>query len=124
MADKIITTPCLSLPYPDTAIGPDLPLTRPPRLGPQDCAKNTAKCRRFRCRINNLKRNEAALVHIQGRIWNHTLVEDYDKVSYVSIKSRATIQMDSTLQQLQNATDDVASVCAQRVGTCIGLVYD
>ncbi|XP_043228580.1 integrin alpha pat-2-like [Amphibalanus amphitrite] len=73
-----------------------------------DCARNTAKCVQFRCRINSLKPNQYALVHIQGRIWNHTLVEDYDRVSYVSIKSRATLQMDPTLEQLQDVSDDVS----------------
>ena len=64
----------------------------------------------FRCRINNLKQNQYALVHIQGRIWNHTLVEDYAQVSYVSIKSRATLVMDPTLEKLQDMSNDVDMV--------------
>jgi len=74
-----------------------------------DCERGSAKCIQFRCRIRRLPATRYALVHIQGRIWNHTLVEDYPDVSWVSIKSRATLQMDPEVEKLQDITDDVAS---------------
>lgn len=49
-------------------------------------------------------------MHVEGRIWNSTLVEDYADVDYVSIKSRATLGMDPELEKLQDITDDVSTV--------------
>ncbi|XP_037089062.1 integrin alpha-PS1-like isoform X3 [Pollicipes pollicipes] len=72
-----------------------------------DCERNSAKCIKFRCRIHNLPEKRNALVYVQGRIWNSTLVEDYADASWVSIKSRATLEMDPSIEKLQDISDDV-----------------
>lgn len=59
----------------------------------KDCNKGTAKCIDLVCTIRKLKKGNQADIDIKSRIWNSTLVEDYSKVDWVSIKSHATVEM-------------------------------
>lgn len=43
--------------------------------------------------IRKLKRGNQADIDIRSRIWNSTLVEDYSKVDWVSIKSHAIVEI-------------------------------
>lgn len=69
----------------------------------------TAKCFVFRCNIRNLGANQATSIRIKSRLWNATLVEDYPRVSYVSIKSRASLILPNDIREDQDQSDDVDS---------------
>ncbi|XP_064116028.1 LOW QUALITY PROTEIN: integrin alpha-PS1-like [Macrobrachium nipponense] len=69
----------------------------------------TAKCFTFRCNIRNLGARQAASIRIKSRLWNSTLVEDYPRVSYVSIKSKASLILPEDIRNDQDRSDDVAS---------------
>ncbi|XP_068244696.1 integrin alpha-3-like isoform X2 [Palaemon carinicauda] len=69
----------------------------------------TAKCFTFRCNIRNLGAKQAAGIRIKSRLWNSTLVEDYPRVSYVSIKSKASLILPEDIRNDQDRSDDVAS---------------
>ncbi|XP_044728247.1 integrin alpha-PS1 isoform X2 [Chrysoperla carnea] len=75
-----------------------------------DCNAGTAKCIRFNCTIYNLPRYETAVVLIRARLWNSTLVEDYPKVDWVNIRSRAKIHIPPEYSIQQNTSDDEALV--------------
>ncbi|KAK8740447.1 hypothetical protein OTU49_002915 [Cherax quadricarinatus] len=69
----------------------------------------TAKCFVFRCNIRNLGAKQSASIRIKSRLWNSTLVEDYPRVSYVSIKSKASLILPEDIRKDQDQSDDVAS---------------
>ncbi|XP_042879254.1 integrin alpha-PS1-like, partial [Penaeus japonicus] len=69
----------------------------------------TAKCFVFHCTIRNLGAKQAASIRIKSRLWNSTLVEDYPRVSYVSIKSKASLILPEDIREDQDQSDDVAS---------------
>ncbi|XP_071513010.1 LOW QUALITY PROTEIN: uncharacterized protein [Panulirus ornatus] len=69
----------------------------------------TAKCFVFRCNIRNLGARQSASIRIKSRLWNSTLVEDYPRVSYVSIKSRASLILPEDIREDQDQSDDTAS---------------
>ncbi|XP_045602877.2 uncharacterized protein [Procambarus clarkii] len=74
-----------------------------------DGAIPTAKCFVFRCNIRNLGAKQSASIRIKSRLWNSTLVEDYPRVSYVSIKSKASLILPKDIREDQDQSDDVAS---------------
>lgn len=69
----------------------------------------TAKCFVFTCTIRNLGAKQAASIRIKSRLWNSTLVEDYPRVSYVSIKSKASLILPEDIRNDQDQSDDEAS---------------
>ncbi|XP_047487333.1 integrin alpha-PS1-like isoform X2 [Penaeus chinensis] len=69
----------------------------------------TAKCFVFYCTIRNLGAKQAASIRIKSRLWNSTLVEDYPRVSYVSIKSKASLILPEDIREDQDQSDDEAS---------------
>ncbi|XP_059476549.1 integrin alpha-PS1 isoform X2 [Neocloeon triangulifer] len=67
-----------------------------------NCVAGTAKCFTFVCIIRNLHKNTEATIRIRARLWNSTLVEDYPRVDWVKIGSRARIH----LQGIHQSNDD------------------
>ncbi|XP_065345499.1 integrin alpha-PS1 isoform X2 [Cloeon dipterum] len=67
-----------------------------------NCAAGTAKCFTFVCIIRNLHKNTEATIRIRARLWNSTLVEDYPRVDWVKIGSRARIH----LQGIHQSNED------------------
>ncbi|XP_042235673.1 integrin alpha-PS1-like isoform X1 [Homarus americanus] len=69
----------------------------------------TAKCYIFRCNIRNLGAKQSRSIRIKSRLWNSTLVEDYPRVSYVSIKSKGSLILPEDIRKDQDESDDTAS---------------
>lgn len=90
-----------------------------------------ANCFKFRCRINNLQKNQEATIFIKARLpivdhqflrtnyfyykivlifiyrlWNSTLLQEFPKVDSVQIVSRAKIHIPSDVLLQQNRSDD------------------
>lgn len=75
----------------------------------QDCNLNTAKCIEIRCSVSKLNKRTSTTIMLISRIWNSTLVEDYNHVDWVSIISRAQIQLaDKSIEQ--DITNDYTQV--------------
>lgn len=66
----------------------------------------TAKCFTFVCNIRHLGARRTASIQIKSRLWNATLVEDYPRVSYVSIKSKASLILPDDIREDQSQHDD------------------
>lgn len=75
-----------------------------------NCLLGTAKCFKFVCHVHNLLPSQAATVRIRARLWNATLVEDYPRVSFVRIGSRARIHIPPSLAIQQDTVDDETEV--------------
>ncbi|KAK9719907.1 Integrin alpha [Popillia japonica] len=74
-----------------------------------DCNLNTAKCIEIRCSVSKLNKRTSTTIMLISRIWNSTLVEDYNHVDWVSIISRAQIQLaDKSIEQ--DITNDYTQV--------------
>ncbi|KAM3965312.1 LOW QUALITY PROTEIN: multiple edematous wings [Aphomia sociella] len=56
------------------------------------CDKGTAKCIIFQC-IISLARKQAVSITIKARLWNSTLVEEFPRVSQVTIASSASVNI-------------------------------
>lgn len=56
-----------------------------------NCLLTTARCIKMICKIEKIKRNEAAKITIKSRLWNSTLLQDYSNVDVVTISSRVKI---------------------------------
>lgn len=81
-----------------------------PILISQDCLLKTAKCVKITCNLLNMAKGMEATVHIKSRLWNSTLIEDYNKVDFVKIFSRAEINIPEELEINQDTSDDFSSV--------------
>ncbi|MCL4126441.1 UNVERIFIED_CONTAM: hypothetical protein GTU68_044886, partial [Idotea baltica] len=68
----------------------------------------TAKCFTFQCTIRNLDADQSATIRIPSRLWNSTLVEDYPRVSFVSIKSKGELILPEAIRVDQDQSDDVS----------------
>lgn len=75
-----------------------------------DCAQNTAKCVQITCDFQNVGKGFEATIQIKSRLWNSTLIEDYNQVDYVKIYSRARIVIPDEAKIEQNVYDDIAMV--------------
>ncbi|KAK3914130.1 Integrin alpha-PS1 [Frankliniella fusca] len=75
-----------------------------------NCLLGTAKCFNFVCHVYNLLPQQAATIRIRARLWNATLVEDYPRVSFVRIGSRARIHIPPALAIQQDTIDDETEV--------------
>ncbi|KAI4457290.1 integrin alpha [Holotrichia oblita] len=74
-----------------------------------DCKLNTAKCIEIRCSVKKLNKRTGTTITLISRIWNSTLVEDYNHVDWVSIISRAQIYLpDKSIEQ--DTTNDYTQV--------------
>ena len=65
-----------------------------------DCDRGTAKCLDIRCDVYNLPVQVPATVEVRARLWNSTLLEDYQSsVDLVEIFTKAEIKLDGDVSQ-------------------------
>ncbi|KAF7698308.1 integrin alpha-3 isoform X2 [Silurus meridionalis] len=72
-----------------------------------NCTSGTAKCTSFSCFLNNA--TDMAAVTVQARLWNATMLEDYNKASQIFIIGEATLKLktDRASIRLGNQTSHV-----------------
>ncbi|XP_008254823.1 integrin alpha-7 isoform X4 [Oryctolagus cuniculus] len=63
-----------------------------------DCARGTANCVVFRCPLYSFDRT--AVLHVWGRLWNSTFLEEYSAVKSVEVIVRANITVKSSIKNL------------------------
>ncbi|XP_075810134.1 integrin alpha-7 isoform X6 [Microtus pennsylvanicus] len=63
-----------------------------------DCAQGTAKCVVFSCPLYSFDR--AAVLHVWGRLWNSTFLEEYRAVKSLEVIVRANITVKSSIKNL------------------------
>ncbi|XP_063110966.1 integrin alpha-7 isoform X5 [Cavia porcellus] len=63
-----------------------------------DCAQGTAKCVVFSCPLYSFDR--AAVLHVWGRLWNSTFLEEYSAVKSLEVIVRANITVKSSIKNL------------------------
>ncbi|XP_052021876.1 integrin alpha-7 isoform X2 [Apodemus sylvaticus] len=63
-----------------------------------DCAQGTAKCVVFSCPLYSFDR--AAVLHVWGRLWNSTFLEEYMAVKSLEVIVRANITVKSSVKNL------------------------
>ncbi|XP_036108260.1 integrin alpha-7 isoform X4 [Molossus molossus] len=63
-----------------------------------DCARGTANCVLFSCPLYSFDR--AAVLHVQGRLWNSTFLEEYSAVKSLEVIVRANITVKSSIKNL------------------------
>ncbi|KAF5906818.1 integrin alpha-3-like isoform X1, partial [Clarias magur] len=56
-----------------------------------NCTSGTAKCTTFRCFLRNM--TDKAEVTVRARLWNGTMLEDYNKASLIIIMGEATLKL-------------------------------
>ncbi|XP_031205219.1 integrin alpha-7 isoform X2 [Mastomys coucha] len=64
-----------------------------------DCAQGTAKCVVFSCPLYSFDR--AAVLHVWGRLWNSTFLEEYMAVKSLEVIVRADITVKSSIKNLR-----------------------
>lgn len=63
-----------------------------------DCARGTANCVLFSCPLYSFDR--AAVLHVWGRLWNSTFLEEYSAVKSLEVIVRANITVKSSIKNL------------------------
>ncbi|XP_070310933.1 integrin alpha-7 isoform X3 [Odocoileus virginianus] len=63
-----------------------------------DCARGTANCVVFSCPLYSFDR--AAVLHVWGRLWNSTFLEEYSAVKSLEVIVRANITVKSSIRNL------------------------
>ncbi|XP_036313384.1 integrin alpha-7 isoform X2 [Pipistrellus kuhlii] len=63
-----------------------------------DCARGTARCVLFSCPLYSFDR--AAVLHVWGRLWNSTFLEEYSAVKSLEVIVRANITVKSSIKNL------------------------
>ncbi|KAK2506160.1 hypothetical protein MC885_017408 [Smutsia gigantea] len=63
-----------------------------------DCARGTASCVVFSCPLYSFDR--VAVLHIWGRLWNSTFLEEYSAVKSLEVIVRANITVKSSIKNL------------------------
>ncbi|XP_037370823.1 integrin alpha-7 isoform X2 [Talpa occidentalis] len=63
-----------------------------------DCARGTARCVVFSCPLYSFDR--AAVLHVWGRLWNSTFLEEYSAVKSLEVIVRANITVKSSIKNL------------------------
>ncbi|CAK7296674.1 Integrin alpha-7 [Vulpes lagopus] len=63
-----------------------------------DCARGTANCVVFSCPLYSFDR--AAVLHVWGRLWNSTFLEEYSAVKSLEVTVRANITVKSSIKNL------------------------
>ncbi|XP_035577711.1 integrin alpha-7 isoform X3 [Zalophus californianus] len=63
-----------------------------------DCARGTANCVVFSCPLYSFDR--AAVLHVWGRLWNSTFLEEYSAVKSLEVIVRANITVKSSVKNL------------------------
>ncbi|XP_028642482.1 integrin alpha-7 [Grammomys surdaster] len=64
-----------------------------------DCAQGTAKCVVYSCPLYSFDR--AAVLHVWGRLWNSTFLEEYMAVKSLEVIVRANITVKSSIKNLR-----------------------
>ncbi|KAK2829162.1 hypothetical protein Q7C36_017152 [Tachysurus vachellii] len=72
-----------------------------------NCTSGTANCTTFSCYLHNM--TTTATVTVRSRLWNSTMLEDYNKASLVFISGEATLKLktDRTMIHLDNKANNV-----------------
>ncbi|XP_004700627.2 integrin alpha-7 isoform X3 [Echinops telfairi] len=63
-----------------------------------DCARGTANCVLFSCPLYSFDRS--AVLHVWGRLWNSTFLEEYSAVKSLEVIVRANITVKSSIKNL------------------------
>ncbi|XP_075407649.1 integrin alpha-7 isoform X2 [Tenrec ecaudatus] len=63
-----------------------------------DCAQGTANCVLFSCPLYSFDRS--AVLHVWGRLWNSTFLEEYSAVKSLEVIVRANITVKSSIKNL------------------------
>ncbi|XP_053410833.1 integrin alpha-7 isoform X4 [Nycticebus coucang] len=63
-----------------------------------DCARGTANCVVFSCPLYTF--NRVAVLHVWGRLWNSTFLEEYSAVKSLEVIVRANITVKSSIKNL------------------------
>ncbi|XP_072828526.1 integrin alpha-7-like isoform X2 [Vicugna pacos] len=63
-----------------------------------DCSRGTANCVVFSCPLYSFDR--AAVLHVWGRLWNSTFLEEYSAVKSLEVIVRANITVKSSIKNL------------------------
>ncbi|KAM8801415.1 integrin alpha-7 isoform 1-T1 [Rhynchonycteris naso] len=63
-----------------------------------DCARGTANCVLFSCPLYSFDR--AAVLHVWGRLWNSTFLEEYSAVKSLEVIVQANITVKSSIKNL------------------------
>uniref|UniRef100_A0A671U4X8 Integrin, alpha 3b n=1 Tax=Sparus aurata TaxID=8175 RepID=A0A671U4X8_SPAAU len=67
------------------------------RFGPHkesyllECSKGTARCVTFTCPLLNM--TDSAKIYVRSRLWNSTMLEDYNNALRVVVKGQATLKL-------------------------------
>uniref|UniRef100_A0A8C0NAP2 Integrin subunit alpha 7 n=1 Tax=Canis lupus familiaris TaxID=9615 RepID=A0A8C0NAP2_CANLF len=77
-----------------------------------DCARGTANCVVFSCPLYSFDR--AAVLHVWGRLWNSTFLEEYSAVKSLEVTVRANITVKSSIKNL--VLRDASTVVSCRPG--------
>ncbi|XP_012587746.1 PREDICTED: integrin alpha-7 [Condylura cristata] len=80
-----------------------------------DCARGTARCVVFSCPLYSFDR--AAVLHVWGRLWNSTFLEEYSAAKSLEVIVRANITVKSSVRNLL-LRDASAVVRCGRVRAC------
>ncbi|XP_073346034.1 integrin alpha-3b [Pagrus major] len=56
-----------------------------------DCSKGTARCVTFTCPLLNM--TDSAKIYVRSRLWNSTMLEDYNHALKVVVKGQATLKL-------------------------------
>lgn len=77
-----------------------------------DCESGTAKCTDIHCTIRSLKKDEDVTITVLSRLWNGTMIEDYQG-QLLKVISRATVRPLNTFVQEKNKVNNKAEVSTQ-----------
>ncbi|CAH0564669.1 unnamed protein product [Brassicogethes aeneus] len=69
----------------------------------------SARCVKIQCKVDRLEKNLKVKFEVRSRLWNSTLAEDYKTVDWISIKSRAKINLDKEFILKNNTLDYAAA---------------
>lgn len=56
-----------------------------------DCSKGTARCQTFTCPLLNM--TSSAKIHVRSRLWNSTMLEDYQNSLRVEVRGHASLKL-------------------------------
>lgn len=83
-----------------------------PLLKALDCKAGTARCTNIRCTIKLLKADEDVTITVVSRLWNGTMIEDYQG-QLIKVVSRATVRSLKTFVVEKNKENNEAEVDTQ-----------
>uniref|UniRef100_A0A915D5W1 Integrin alpha-2 domain-containing protein n=1 Tax=Ditylenchus dipsaci TaxID=166011 RepID=A0A915D5W1_9BILA len=75
-----------------------------------NCKDSTAICVPLVCRFDFISKNDAALIEIRARLWNHTFSGDYKGIEYVAITSEGFVEVDMAQGIMEDLKNNFAKV--------------